>query len=213
MLNKSLDDSNVNENIGSQGVEEMRDLRKTDYFDKVQMKLKNLGGRINLTELVNKMKQFDLGEAGKIRIYHFINVLKHNYSKIFDQETLIGLQFELECLNSDDCVDYEEFVKIFLEKQSQQSRDEQPSLEVKLDKRSTYQIQDYEDLISRISMHVKQQGLDLMKIFSIFSKKEGTITYESLKKILDLIEFNISETDYRLLITFGDEDNDGTISS
>lgn len=52
-----------------------------------------------------------------------------------------------------------------------------------------------------------------MKIFSIFSKKEGTITYESLKKILDLIEFNISETDYRLLITFGDEDNDGTISS
>jgi hypothetical protein len=48
------------------------------------MKLKNLGGRINLTELADKMKRFDPGEAGKIKIYHFINVLKHNFPQIFD---------------------------------------------------------------------------------------------------------------------------------
>jgi hypothetical protein len=80
------------------------------------MKLKNLGSRINLTDLVNKMKVFDTGDTGQIKIYHFINVLKHNYPQVFDNDTLVGLQFELECLNSDDCVDYEEFVKIFLEK-------------------------------------------------------------------------------------------------
>ena len=35
---------------------------------------------------------------------------------MFDHDTLIGLQFELECLNpADNCVDYEEFVKVFLE--------------------------------------------------------------------------------------------------
>ena len=55
MLNKSEegnDDSRV-----SDEAESLRDLRKTDYFDKVQMKLKN--GRISLTELVDKMKAFD----------------------------------------------------------------------------------------------------------------------------------------------------------
>lgn len=35
---------------------------------------------------------------------------------------------------------------------------------------STFQIQDYEDLLSRISMHVKHDGLDLLKIFRIFAK-------------------------------------------
>jgi hypothetical protein len=55
------------------------------------MKLKKLGGRISLSDLVEKMRKFDPGDQGRIKIYHFINVLKHNYSQIFDQETLIGL--------------------------------------------------------------------------------------------------------------------------
>lgn len=63
------------------------------------MKLRNLGGRINLTELVDRMKQFDLGNSGKIKIHHFINILKHNYAQLFDSDILIGLQFELECIN------------------------------------------------------------------------------------------------------------------
>ncbi len=63
------------------------------------MKIKNLGTRINMTNLVEKMRQFDQGETGKIKIYHFINVLKHNFPMVFDQKTLVGLQFELECFN------------------------------------------------------------------------------------------------------------------
>ena len=99
-------------------VETMKDLRKTDYFDKVQMKLKKMGNRLSLTELVERMKVFDEDKQGRIKIHHFINVLKHNYSSLFDQETLIGLQFELECLSpADNCVDYEEFVKLFLDRQ------------------------------------------------------------------------------------------------
>lgn len=135
-------------------VETMKDLRKTDYFDKVQMKLKKMGNRLSMTELVERMKVFDEDKQGRIKIHHFINVLKHNYSSLFDQETLIGLQFELECLSpADNCVDYEEFVKLFLDRQGQAK-----DLDVSgfVDKRvSTFQIQDYEDLLSRISMHVK----------------------------------------------------------
>lgn len=72
-------------------VETMKDLRKTDYFDKVQMRLKKMGNRLSLTELVERMKVFDEDNQGRIKIHHFINVLKHNYSALFDQETLIGL--------------------------------------------------------------------------------------------------------------------------
>ena len=47
------------------------------------------------------------------------------------------MQFELECLNSDNCVDYEEFVKIFMEKPSYDKVNE-PTFEVKVNKQSTY---------------------------------------------------------------------------
>lgn len=108
---------NQQSKVASEELESLRDLRKTDYFDRVQMKLKKLGSKISLTELVDRMKQFDEYKQGRIKIHHFINVLKHNYYQLFDQETLIGLQFELECLSpADNCVDYEEFVKIFLDK-------------------------------------------------------------------------------------------------
>ena len=82
------------------------------------MKLKKVGNCLSLTELVDRMKSFDEDNQGRIKIHHFINVLKHNYAALFDQETLIGLQFELECLSpADNCVDYEEFVKLFLDRQ------------------------------------------------------------------------------------------------
>ena len=65
-------------------VETMKDLRKTDYFDKVQMKLKKLGNRLSLSELVERMKSFDEDKQGRIKIHHFINILKHNYSSLFE---------------------------------------------------------------------------------------------------------------------------------
>ena len=65
ILNKSSsDDSQIKDGNGriNDELETLRDLRKTDYFDKVQMKLKKLGGRVNLTELVERMRKFDPGE-------------------------------------------------------------------------------------------------------------------------------------------------------
>jgi hypothetical protein len=58
----SANSLNVADGIAKQPddlVETMKDLRKTDYFDKVQMRLKKLGNRLSLTELVDRMKEFD----------------------------------------------------------------------------------------------------------------------------------------------------------
>ncbi len=140
-------------------VESLRDLKSTDYFDMVQMRLKKQSSKLDTAELIERMRQFDENKQGRIQINHFINVLKHNYYKLFDNDVLIGLQFELECLSpADNCVDYEEFVKIFLEKPSSQSREESYlglGYGEQRGKATTFQIQDYEDLLSRISMHVK----------------------------------------------------------
>lgn len=139
-------------------------MKKTDYFDKVQMRLKSLQGKVVLSEIIERLRAFDPSDTGRIKIYHFINVMKHNYAAIFDQATLIGLQFELESINSDDCVDYEEFVRIFMERKDRATGSANQSVdyfggdlmpEVKLDKKSTYQIQDYEDLLAKISTHIR----------------------------------------------------------
>jgi Ca2+-binding EF-hand superfamily protein len=67
--------------------------------------------------------------------------------------------------------------------------------------------------LSRISMHVKQEGLDLMRIFKIFAKQQGQITYEHLKKIFDLIGFQMNEPEFNLMTRFADETGDGWISA
>lgn len=76
---------------GSDEIESLKDLRKADYFDRVQMRLKKLGSRVSLNELVQRMREFDDNKQGRIQIHHFINILKHNYEALFDNETLIGL--------------------------------------------------------------------------------------------------------------------------
>jgi hypothetical protein len=49
-----------------------------------------------------------------IHAYKLINILKHQLPGLLDEQTLIGLQYELECLSYEHLVDYSEFVKIFL---------------------------------------------------------------------------------------------------
>lgn len=66
-------------------------------------------------------------------------------------------------------------------------------------------MQDYEDVLGRISEHSKSQGLDLEHIFGIFGKKSGFITYAEFRKILELISFEISEADFNLITTYADE--------
>lgn len=95
---------------------------------------------------------------------------------MFDQKELIGLQYELECLNYDQQCDYNEFIEIFFKN----NLDDGPSgqddnLKLKLNKTS-YTLQDYEDLLSRISAHVNKDDLPIDNVFAIYWKN-GFITY------------------------------------
>lgn len=82
----------------------MNDLKSTDYFDKIQTRIRTASDGIDGLELIRRLKQFDPSDSGKIAVYHLINTLQHNYGHIFDDQLLIGLQFELETL--DQYVDY-----------------------------------------------------------------------------------------------------------
>ena len=92
----------------------LADLRKTDYFEKIQKKIRKSKKDIKVSFILKKLQEFDDGETGMIHAYKLINVLKYNYPNVFDENTLIGLQYELETLSYDHMVDYNEFVKLFL---------------------------------------------------------------------------------------------------
>lgn len=113
---------------------------------------------------------------------------------ILTENDLIGLQYELECLNHEHLVDYPEFIKIFLQA-GQTGRKLNAVSEIKLgERRSTHTMNDYEDLLGRINEHVRVQGIDLLRIFEIFCKKSGGfISYDDLKKCIELLDFPISE--------------------
>lgn len=92
----------------------LADLKKTDYFEQVQKKIKKSKREVNIGQLVSKMQEFDESDTGLIHAYKLVNILKHQLNDLFDEETLIGLQYELECLSYEHMVDYTEFIKIFL---------------------------------------------------------------------------------------------------
>jgi len=55
-----------------------------------------------------------------------------------------------------------------------------------------------------------------MRIFKIFAKGhqgQQQITYEHLKKIFDLIGFQMNEQEFNLMTRFADETGDGWISA
>ncbi len=51
----------------------------------------------------------------------------------------------------------------------------------------------------------------MMRIFKIFAKQNGQITYEHLKKIFELIGYPLSDQDFNLLVRFADETGDGHV--
>ena len=50
-----------------------------------------------------------------------------------------------------------------------------------------------------------------MRIFDIFCKQGGFISFTDLGKILELIEFSHSEHQFELIKRYADESNQGTV--
>lgn len=100
----------IQEQISPKVLTSLDDLAGTSFYKQCQM-LVEWTERFDWLGLVNELKKFDNAQIGKIKIYHLINVLKFNL-KVFSEDTLKNLQFDLECLNNDGMVDYEELVSI-----------------------------------------------------------------------------------------------------
>jgi hypothetical protein len=130
----------------------LQDLQKTDYFDIVQKRMRERHMEINIGQLVTKMQEFDESDTGLIHAYKIINILKYQLDWLFTDEILIGLQYELECLNHEHLVDYTEFIKIFLQQPSSRKMNTVGEIKLGLSK-SAYSLNDYEDLLGRINEH------------------------------------------------------------
>ena len=52
-----------------------------------------------------------------------------------------------------------------------------------------------------------------MRIFKIFAKQNGYINYDHLKKIFEIVGFNLNDNEFNLLVRFADESADGQISA
>lgn len=186
----------------------MQDLRSTDYFDQIQKRLKKYKGNVDIDMLSQKFAQFDTTDTGSIPAFVLVNILKHNLPGLFTEEILMGLQYELECLAFDNLVNYMEFVQIFLQDAGNVKKVHTAAhaTEIRLDiKKSNYSMNDYEDLLGRISEHAKSQCLDIMGIFQIFCKKSGFISYGDLRKIIQLLDFDLKDSEFELIIMFADE--------
>jgi Ca2+-binding EF-hand superfamily protein len=151
------------------------------------------------------MQEFDESDTGLIHAYKLINILKYQLPEVFDDQSLIGLQFELECLNHEHLVDYAEFIKIFLSAGSQGKKLNATS-ELKLGiKNSAFSLNEYEDLLGKINRHVKNENLQLMNIFDVFCRDSGFISYEDLRKIIELIDYPMDSKQFDLLTMYADE--------
>ena len=69
----------------------------------------------------------------------------------------------------------------------------------------------YEELLGRIKKHVDDMELDLERIFDIFQKRTGFISYVDLEKILKLINFPIAKKEFDILTLFADNEDAGSI--
>lgn len=107
----NLKEFETNEALNSKSIENLFDLESTQFYWQCQSFIERNQNSFDRLGLVKDLQMFDKSKTGKIKIHHLINILKFKL-KIFSEDLLKKLQFELECLNNDGLVDYEEFVSI-----------------------------------------------------------------------------------------------------
>ena len=66
---------------------------------------------------------------------------------------------------------------------------------------------DYEELLGRISAHVKKDDLPIENVFKIYWKQNGFITYDHLRRIFEILEFPLSDKEFDVLVLYADESN------
>lgn len=67
-------------------------------------------------------------------------------------------------------------------------------------------------MLGKINEHAIHEGRDVLGIFDVFSRKAGGfISYDDLRKVIELLDYPIKEKDFELLCLHADESSHGNI--
>ena len=151
-------------------------------------------------ELIAKCRNFDKLGNGRIRIFHMLNVFKHNVDGI-EEIVLAGLQYELTILHPDEYIDYKEFLTQYVVAEVEAPKS--PVIDAKKEKvRKLFNI-----IMQTIAQAVVERKLNLQKALQIFdSNGDGKIGKEELGRVIEWLDVKLEKGDLNCLFAVAPKD-------
>ncbi len=159
--------------------------------------------------LINKCMSFDKLNNGRIKLYHLLNILKHNIINI-DEFVLAGLQCELSMIHPDEYIDYKEFFEPFIMSTQEESKTSNevssPTSPAHESKKMRTKLL-YDQVIVKLFDKVKSNRINLKKAFSMFDNdSDNKITIDELEKTIEWIEVKLPADELAALWTLSYKD-------
>ncbi len=153
-------------------------------------------------ELIAKCRSFDKLGNGRIRIFHILNVLKHNVAGV-EEIVLAGLEYELSTLHPDEYIDYKEFLTQYAAEEVEAPKS--PVIDAKKEKvRKLFNI-----VLQTIARWVTERKLNLQKAFQIFdSNGDGKMGKEELAKVVQWLDVKLEKGDVDCIFAVAPKDID-----
>ena len=129
--------------------------------------------------LLEVCRSFDRHGTGKIKIFHLLNVVKHNVKGV-DEPMLAGLQYELTMIHPDELVDYGEFLGVFASAVS-----EAAILPTSAEERQQAMKGEFEGVLQKIDDFLAKNRIDIQKAFEMFdTDNDGRVSEEEMRNAL-----------------------------
>jgi len=149
-------------------------------------------------QLAEVCQKFDKLKNGKIKLFHLLQVLKHNLPKL-DEIFLAGLQYELSMIHPDEYIDYENFFQAFTDSQNELKK----VLSVEETKLAELKSK-FDTLLKAFNDYISKNRIDIKKAFEMFdTDRDFMVNKEELKNVLQWIDLcSFSDTDIDILYQF-----------
>ncbi len=129
--------------------------------------------------LISICRGFDKRTTGKIKIFHMLNILRHNVPGA-DERILAGLQYELTVIHPDEQIAYAEFLGAFTA-----AVNEATAPPTSAEERQQAMKSEYDLVLQKVDDYLSKNRIDVQKAFSMFdSDLDGSVTEEEMKKAL-----------------------------
>jgi len=157
--------------------------------DKVnyQELLKTIFNELRPLQLIEVCRRFDKEGTGKIKLYHMLNILQHNYS--IDDMFIAGLQYELTLLYPDEYIDYVKFLESYEGEVDKEDEKEKEKL--------------YEGVLSRLQGYIVKNKINIKKAFEMFDLDEDeAVSREEFARVMKWIDFDLTFEEIDILYQF-----------